>query len=258
MLGNILSGVGNLVSGFLGRDAAKDANKANLKAAKEFAQHGIRWKVEDAKAAGIHPLYAIGAPTASYSGSFSVPDFSDIARAGQDIGRAIDATRTRGERVDAYTKTVQDLTLQRMGLENQLLSAQIAKVRQSQAPAMDTPGQRYLVEGQGPTALGGLVATVPLSRQAFDPSALYREAGAVTDVGFTRSEKGYAPVMSKDAKERLEDDFLGMLGWNLRNRLVSAPEPPVEAPEGYDWVWNPITMQYEAKRTHSIVYRMPR
>lgn len=30
---------------------------------KEFAQKGIRWKVADAKAAGIHPLYAMGAST---------------------------------------------------------------------------------------------------------------------------------------------------------------------------------------------------
>ena len=27
---------------------------------KEFAQHGVRWRVEDAKAAGIHPLAALG------------------------------------------------------------------------------------------------------------------------------------------------------------------------------------------------------
>lgn len=37
----------------------------NAELQKEFAQHGIRWKVADAKAAGLHPLYAVGASTSS-------------------------------------------------------------------------------------------------------------------------------------------------------------------------------------------------
>ena len=36
---------------------------------KEFAQHGLRWKVEDAKQAGINPLVALGASTHSPSAS---------------------------------------------------------------------------------------------------------------------------------------------------------------------------------------------
>lgn len=32
---------------------------------REFAQQGIRWKVEDAKAAGLHPLYALGGGSAA-------------------------------------------------------------------------------------------------------------------------------------------------------------------------------------------------
>ena len=33
---------------------------------REFAQNGIRWKVADAEAAGIHPLAALGAQTTPY------------------------------------------------------------------------------------------------------------------------------------------------------------------------------------------------
>ena len=32
---------------------------------REFAKHGIQWRVDDAKAAGIHPLAALGSPTRS-------------------------------------------------------------------------------------------------------------------------------------------------------------------------------------------------
>lgn len=69
------------------------SNRANRKMAaseaamqKEFAQYGIRWKVADAKAAGLHPLYAIGAQTTPYQ-SISTPDAMGpaIASAGQQI-----------------------------------------------------------------------------------------------------------------------------------------------------------------------------
>lgn len=35
--------------------------KENIKLQKQFAQTGIQWKVADAKKAGIHPVYALGA-----------------------------------------------------------------------------------------------------------------------------------------------------------------------------------------------------
>lgn len=44
-------------------DAQRDTNKANLEMNKQFAKDSIQWKVEDAKKAGIHPLYALGAST---------------------------------------------------------------------------------------------------------------------------------------------------------------------------------------------------
>lgn len=38
-----------------------------IKLQREFAQNGIQWRVADAKKAGIHPLYALGANTATYT-----------------------------------------------------------------------------------------------------------------------------------------------------------------------------------------------
>ena len=42
-------------------------NDQNTKLQKEFAQNSIQWRVADAKKAGIHPLYAIGASSSSYT-----------------------------------------------------------------------------------------------------------------------------------------------------------------------------------------------
>ena len=79
-LGSIVSAVGSIAGGILGANSAQNVAGMNYKAQKEFAQNGIRWKVEDAKRAGIHPLYALGAstqgysPTAGYTGDFGISD----------------------------------------------------------------------------------------------------------------------------------------------------------------------------------------
>lgn len=62
------------------------ANDANYNAQKEFAQMGIRWKVADAKAAGIHPLYALGANTVSFSPSYIEGGTDNaLSRMGQNL-----------------------------------------------------------------------------------------------------------------------------------------------------------------------------
>lgn len=53
--GSIASGLGSLASGF---GIGQSSPQVDYKGAKR----GIRWRVKDAEKAGIHPLYAIGAP----------------------------------------------------------------------------------------------------------------------------------------------------------------------------------------------------
>lgn len=72
---------------------------------REFAQSGIRWRVEDAKAAGLHPLFALGGAGATYTPqpiSLMTPDQSGLGRglaeAGQNVSRAIQAQQTAAER----------------------------------------------------------------------------------------------------------------------------------------------------------------
>jgi uncharacterized protein YnzC (UPF0291/DUF896 family) len=58
-------GLGSLIGGIVNAGAQRDTNAANVAMQKEFAQKGIQWKVNDAKAAGVHPLAALGAQTHS-------------------------------------------------------------------------------------------------------------------------------------------------------------------------------------------------
>lgn len=120
--------------------------RRNEAAQREFAQQGLRWRVRDAKRAGVHPVYALGMQGAGYSpvsvvgaapgssgfsegvpalspvsaAAYGDPMGSALASAGQDIGRAISAMQTPQERL------ADELKLANMGLQNELLKAQIA------------------------------------------------------------------------------------------------------------------------------------
>ena len=118
MLGSIISGIGSVIGGIFGQNSQEDQIQAQIDAQKQFAQNGIRWRVEDATKAGIHPLYALGANTTSFSpiGVGGNPLGEGIAAASQDIGRAISAKGTSVER--AFNAKVMQLQLQRGELEN--------------------------------------------------------------------------------------------------------------------------------------------
>lgn len=91
MLGNIIGAIGSIAGGFLGNKAQEKANKQNLAWAKNQAHNRIKWTVNDAKRAGIHPLAALGAnvPTTSPGivGATSLGD--GVAAGAAQLGNAI-------------------------------------------------------------------------------------------------------------------------------------------------------------------------
>lgn len=265
MLGALIGAGANLIGGMLGRSAQQEANETaqrnadrNIALQKEFAQTGIQWKVEDAKKAGIHPLYALGASTTSFSpvSVGSVPETglaSGIAAAGQDISRAVQATQNAPDRASAVVKTVQDLQIANMGLQNELLATQIAKQRSQIGPPMPV-GQRYLLDGQGQTASGPLVKDEELKRVSSDPLNPSSEPGAITDVGYARTQDGWAPVPSKDVKERIEDNIIQEVMHAVRNNIIPSlgfnynPPRGVQLKDGERWHYNAFKQQYEIVR----------
>lgn len=82
----------------LGQDDQRKAVHEQMDAQREFAQMGIRWKVDDAKAAGIHPLYALGAQTHSYSPVSVGGGGNWLGEMGQDISSAIARQQSQEER----------------------------------------------------------------------------------------------------------------------------------------------------------------
>lgn len=153
--GSLVSAGSNLLGGILGgnrQDAAADKQAALQK---EFAQSGIQWKVKDAEAAGIHPLYALGANTVSYS-PVSVGDGGigkGLSDASQDLGRAAQAGLDHASRDKVATGRVAALQLERAGLENELLRTQIAKERSQIGPPLPSLATTAAIPGQPATQL---------------------------------------------------------------------------------------------------------
>lgn len=233
---DIISPITSLAAGFMGRASQDEAQEKNLKMQKEFAQSGIKWRVEDAKRAGIHPMYALGASTHSFSPTFVGDDplANALSNAGSDIGRSLNATRTVGEREEK----MMNLKIENQELQNDLLRSEIAR----NGPSQVGPGL--------PSGLPG-VEDVSLKRTVSPRGRPFQEVGNVSDVGFAQTPTGLAPIPSKDVKERIEDQMVPELMWAVRNNLLptygAGNKPGLEMlPKGAnDWRWSPLQQEWQ-------------
>lgn len=249
-LGSAIGAAGSVIGSIFGKSEASQ----NIANQKQFAQQGIQWKVADAKKAGIHPLYALGAQTHSFA-PVQTGISQGMADAGQQLGRAVDAYRSRGEQLDGFTKASQALLLEKGKLENDLLKQQIAShqatlTQAGSPPPAPSPGQRYLVPGQGSTA-GPLIDRQPTKVTIPDPARPHNEAGASPEVGWNKTATGWAPGRSEKFAQSAEDDWAAGVGWNIRNRLVPMmsikdTRPPFSPGKGRMWEWNTLLQEYQS------------
>lgn len=146
---------------YSGREDANNARNEALQ--REFAKSSIQWRADDARAAGLHPLAAIGGAGAMYSPSSVAvgggsggsnaaypappnvqgggsPMGAAFSAIGQDLSRAMNATRSYSAREEAFRQTVQEMELQHMTLKNDLLMSQIQRLKVNSNPPMPTDG----------------------------------------------------------------------------------------------------------------------
>lgn len=229
----------SLLGGLFG----SSAKKREMQMQKDFAQQGIRWKVKDAQAAGIHPLAALGAQTASYTPvGLGEPMQQAMEGVGQNISRAVQSKQTAPER--ALMLEGAQLDLEHKRLQNSLLASQIAITNQpGQSPAMPLASGSSPIPGQGDT--NGLLDMVPMEVMKTLPGAPHREPSPVSDVGYlTTDGGGKFPVPSKEAKDRIEDMMFPSLAWAIRNNVLPMlginQSPPSKAPPGKFWYFHPL------------------
>lgn len=137
-----ISGVASIVGGKKADKANRAAEERATALQKEFAQHGVRWRVEDAKAAGLHPLYALqaqGLPQASpvVFGNESGPA---LAQAGQNAAQFLAAKGTRQDRMlQAFSLKAAEQSLREGDARINLLNAEAALAHQQAMASKGMP-----------------------------------------------------------------------------------------------------------------------
>lgn len=208
MFGELISAGAGLLGGLFGKSSQEKANRQNIEFQKKFAQKGIQWRVADAKAAGIHPLAALGASTASFSPSV-VGDTSlgsAIGQAGQDLGRAFNATRTSDQKLGDLQLQIAQEQLKGLRLDNGGKAISNASAA-SQAVRNAQVGPPFpSVSGSGNTAIPG---------QASSKLRLGASAPLPSFPGSTSSDMG-------NAFGELIEDFAGAVNFRDSMSKMSA------------------------------------
>lgn len=241
-LGSIVSAVGSIAGGILKGNSAQNVAGMNYEAQKEFAQNGIRWKVEDAKRAGIHPLYALGAstqgysPTAGYTGDFGISDAA--AQFGQGYERAQQAKMTKEERDKQDVRdAIQDMAaLEDLNQKRRLNDAQIRlanseifrnfalstnALRKTGLPPAMPGGLGGVIAGQGNSYATGQTTPEISSVVTSEKGTPSVQAGSPPDVRFYRTlSGGRAPLPTEDAGDAMDAALGAGLQWSFRNNLV--------------------------------------
>jgi len=274
MIGAGLTAATQIAGGLLGNSAKRKEADKQYERQKEFATQGIRWKVEDAKAAGIHPLYAMGASTHSFSPVQTGTDYDFLGKAGQEVGRAIDSTRDNEGKVTALQQGIAAQELRGKELDNKMkeleLASQIAK-GSGKGPGLPGPGGAKSPhwDGQGDAIkMDGPKFKIETKRDVTDPTNPPYIPGSGPSVGVMKNTTGgYSPVIPPELAESLESDFMGRWDWMIRNRLIpnlgsgQAPSIPHNR-ETEHVVWSVARQQWEVqqkptKGPHAYERRMP-
>ena len=252
-------------------DISREQAAANMQLQREFAQHGIRWKVEDAKEAGIHPLYALGASTHSFSPvGVNVPVADGLGRglasAGQNISRAMQAKSTQDERRELAD------------LQARLLEAQIEHV--GSQTALNLSRANPQLPPPLPNPMGGTSPMTPVDIEELAPipgNAVVVEPNTVGAA--SRSQPGtLAGGHSGHVLVRMDNDVYvqqpnravfgeemhspGMFGWMAKQQFD--PRPPEWSilrrnhPKAYGWRYNRAFRHWTPAYTRRRRYDPPR
>lgn len=270
---NLLGSVGDkLIGGLFDSDyderLAQTNRQIDYERQKEFAQMGIQWRVADAKAAGLHPLAAIGAGGASFSpsaqvmGGDSPSNFTGVSDAisamGQNTKRAQVATQT------PYEREMERLSLERAQLQNRLLEGQVqnewaALMGQPPTPAMAADvgvSTRPVRLGQVSVAPVGMVSSKPSESISSAPNDYGLEAAGTP--GF--KSYGITPRLRVELpNQQLAESLEGMgvvghvlgpalAGIRAADKVWSGSDKPSDAllPRGYRWEWSRLKQSWSA------------
>lgn len=245
---------------FTGETASKRAAataRSQMAEQERYAREGLQWKVADATAAGIHPLYALGGSGPSYSPvSVDTPQVSNV-RSLMEMGQGISSV---SKLFSSREKKIADLQLRAAELEVEDKELDVSRKKTALAlsnqpgnpPAYD-PGGVGTAQGiPGQTSTNSLIAEKAMERVKGYPGTPHQEPGSKVFQGFARTSTGWMPVPSSDLKELTEDQFIPETISGLRMYFGPnfKPDPPagVKVPKGMVLEWQPHLFEYQLRK----------
>lgn len=208
-----LSFVGSEIQGNRARRANREAGDMNADLQREFAQMGLRWRMRDARAAGVHPMYALGMNPVSASPSYVGGDDGagvGLQNLGQDISRAVRANAGGVER------QIMDENLKQEKIRTELLGIELAARNQDQAGP--------------PNPIEEVPNKIVMSR----PDAPSSEAGVNPSTAWNREGEWLIPTMTQKYAEQTEDSFPHKMRNFAAVNLMGTVQPSQkDIPEGY-------------------------
>lgn len=137
----------NILGGVASAFGSSAASREEYERQKEFAQNSVSWRVQDAKKAGLHPLYALNASAASYSPQAAVGDDYGLSAAGNSFADIYSRSPSKAE------KAMQQQ--QRLLNDAQLASTKLSMEAQK-ADILKTKAETSLIRSQiGSSSFGG-------------------------------------------------------------------------------------------------------
>lgn len=209
-----ISAGANILGGLLGSSATSKANKTQERIWSEqrrdqldSLQHGIRWRVNDAQQAGIHPLFALGANIPTYSpqsANFQSQDYSWVGKAGQNVATALMAQEAAKNNE----------------MQRKLTQAQIDKI-QAETRLMTQPGfgNTPMDTGFGSQKMPGQTGQPKPKYEAAFKYQIYKDINGV---------QHYMPIPTNP--QDFESFPSGMIA-----QLAARLAPPHKAPPGMRW-----------------------
>lgn len=242
MLGSIIGAAASLFGGSQADKAAKRQEALQ----REFAQNAIQWKAADAEKAGISKVFAMGAPTVSYS-PVSTGD-SGISAAGAALGKGIDGQlgnlSTTSGKITGIQQQMATAQLTGLNLDNDIKRAELL----SKQAIASQPGAGGVLDHATTTGPDGIKIKKEMAPSGFGTGN--KSFGVSPEVDMWRTKFGYAPEVPQELGEAQESQPLSAAQWFIRNKILpsfstAARTFPYPAPAGSYWRFNPVFGEYQ-------------
>lgn len=237
-LGALLGGAGTFAGGAAGlfkggggqqNDQSFFHNQfvAQLDWQKELARNGIQMRVADAKAAGLHPLYALGAPAfnpspinvgQADSSQLHGPGVSDaLAKMGQGVERAASAFKKPEEKA---LNELQRAQIENLQLQREHIAAQTEHTRAQTASILARVGQGGAPGVSNDPVLGSHQLK-PAEVTSATPGQDHRTAGPDSAANtYFRLPGGLTTALPNKDLNIEEASSPGWLSWMATNRVL--------------------------------------